>query len=114
MDGNAYDCDDNNNVGSDGCSATCTVEDGYYCYGGDSTTYDHCYEECGDGLMKGHFACDDGNAHNGDGCSSTCTIESGYECDNSVEPSDCYEICGDGLNLGFYECDDGDTQSGDG
>mmetsp|Transcript_43281 Transcript_43281/g.31189 ORF Transcript_43281/g.31189 Transcript_43281/m.31189 type:complete len:100 (+) Transcript_43281:1905-2204(+) len=27
-------CDDGNNESGDGCSSQCTVEEGYYCYGG--------------------------------------------------------------------------------
>lgn len=67
MDGNVDDCDDGDSTSGDGCSSSCTIEDGYYCYGGSSTGPDTCYEECGDGLMKGHFECDDGNNDNGDG-----------------------------------------------
>jgi cysteine-rich repeat protein len=67
MDGNANDCDDNNNANGDGCSTDCAIEEGYYCYGGDSSNPDVCFEECGDGLLKGYYACDDGNLIDGDG-----------------------------------------------
>jgi cysteine-rich repeat protein len=32
------DCDDANVVNGDGCSRTCAIEDGWYCFGGSGTT----------------------------------------------------------------------------
>lgn len=55
-------CDDGNNVGGDGCSASCTV-DSY----------------CGDGNLDPGEGCDDGNTIDGDGCSAECTMEFGGE-----------------------------------
>jgi len=51
-------CDDNNNVDGDGCSATCALE-----------------PVCGNGTLEGGEQCDDNNNVDGDGCSATCTIE---------------------------------------
>ena len=51
-------CDDGNNVGGDGCSATCGLE------------------VCGNGTLDPGEECDDGNTTNGDGCSAECTNES--------------------------------------
>ena len=65
-------CDDSNVINGDGCSSTCQVETGMYCSGGSPTTFDICFEPCGDGRNAGYYACDDGNSINGDGCSSTC------------------------------------------
>lgn len=36
------DCDDGNLVSGDGCSADCSIEDGYVCYGGNTTHEDQC------------------------------------------------------------------------
>ncbi len=73
-------CDDVNTNDGDGCHSDCTVEIGYACDGGSSTSSDVCYELCGDGRNFGTYACDDGNMINGDGCSSLCVVESGYTC----------------------------------
>ena len=47
-------CDDGNLLNSDGCSSTCTIEEGYACthvlYGKDT-----CSEVCGDGIMLGNY-----------------------------------------------------------
>ena len=52
-------CDDDNVIDGDGCSASCTVE-----LGG-----------CGDGVVQAGEQCDDDNVVNGDGCNSTCHNE---------------------------------------
>ncbi len=69
-------CDDGNTNGGDGCSATCTVEEGWNCGGEPST----CTENCGDGMIVGFEQCDDRNTDVGDGCSATCTVEAGWRC----------------------------------
>jgi cysteine-rich repeat protein len=48
-----YACDDGNNVGGDGCSSVCTIEDGVTCAGGSATSKDVCTEVCGDGRNMG-------------------------------------------------------------
>ncbi len=54
-------CDDGNVLGCDGCSASCTVEQGTV---------------CGDGIVApGCEQCDDGNGDDGDGCDSGCRFE---------------------------------------
>ena len=62
-------CDDGNQNPLDGCSATCTVEDGWSCTGGTTTSKDTCVDKCGDGkVMKTSASyCDDGNTNSGDG-----------------------------------------------
>ena len=101
-------CDDLGTAAGDGCSATCTVEDGWECDGEPSV----CAPICGDGLIEGAEECDDSGTDAGDGCSATCTVEDGWEC--TGEPSDCAEICGDGIITGAEECDDGGLDDGDG
>ncbi len=101
-------CDDGGIEAGDGCSATCTVEDGFDCEGDPSA----CDEICGDGLIVGDEGCDDGNTDAGDGCSDACTVEDGWACDD--EPSLCDEVCGDGLIVGDEGCDDGNTEAADG
>lgn len=51
-------CDDGNNIQTDGCKNNCT------------------YNVCGDGYVyQGVEECDDGNTTNGDGCSAACLYE---------------------------------------
>ena len=79
-------CDDGNNVDSDGCSKTCMIE----------KSPD---PVCGNNAIETNEQCDDGNLADNDGCSSTCQIEpnkstiSGYKYydknrSNSVESGD--------------------------
>lgn len=104
-------CDDGNNVSGDGCSATCTIEDGDTTTGGsgpgddtigdDSTGGDSTGTSsggetavCGDGNIDPGEACDDGNPVGGDGCSEYCKIEGGWQVQICPEPYkvDPYEI----------------------
>jgi large repetitive protein len=111
-------CDDGNTAGGDGCSASCSVESGYWCIGEPSV----CIALCGDGMLDPGEQCDDGNAVGGDGCSASCTIEAGYQC--SGEPSVCTliddpdpdpdPVCGNGIVEEGEECDDGNAAGGDG
>ncbi|MCE9579533.1 MAG: tandem-95 repeat protein [Deltaproteobacteria bacterium] len=61
-------CDDQNNVSGDGCSATCVKEAGWTCTGAPSA----CDEICGDLLVVGSETCDDNNADETDGCTTQC------------------------------------------
>ena len=92
--------DDGNTSNGDGCSSNClTIESGYQCAGGSSTSKDICvnwgtglYQNypsnptewisiCGDGIKAVTEACDDGNLISGDGWSADwSTIESGFIC----------------------------------
>jgi len=58
------------------CSASCSVEIGYVCTGGTSSSKDTCEQICGDGKIMNTRPsltyCDDGNVIQGDGCSSDC------------------------------------------
>ncbi|MCH8149859.1 MAG: DUF4215 domain-containing protein, partial [Planctomycetes bacterium] len=116
-------CDDGNPDDGDGCSSTCTVENGWDCTGRPSV----CTTTCGDGAVAGSEECDDENADDGDGCSSSCTVEVGWNCtgEPSVctvkdgwtctgEPSVCTTTCGDGVNAGSEECDDDNLDDDDG
>ena len=84
-------CDDGNTESNDGCSNTCTTEEGFDC------TEFGCSPICGDGLVVGTETCDDGNAVSNDGCSSTCEIEDTgspntiWVCDPPNQP--CKEQC---------------------
>jgi cysteine-rich repeat protein len=126
-------CDDGNNISGDGCSATCQVEGGWYCFDPGLP----CKEtRCGDGVIGyvlhtsttgaggagggGNFEyyapepCDDGNTVNGDGCGSTCDIESGWFC---PEPGGtCHRaVCGDGIiDWPLEDCDAGPNPANDG
>jgi cysteine-rich repeat protein len=133
-------CDDANVTPGDGCSETCTVEDGFVCdYPGQP-----CREpRCGDGFidfvpgggggggaggaggsgmggfggsgMSGSYEqCDDGNTSASDGCNATCTVEPGFACWEPGVP--CHPIvCGDELvDWPEEQCDDGNTIPNDG
>ena len=76
-------CDDGGVAGGDGCSAACTVEQGWSCANEPSL----CTTTCGDGFLAGAEECDDGGLAVDDGCSDQCEIEQGFIC--SGQPSDC-------------------------
>ena len=78
-------CDDTDTDDGDGCSSTCTVEDGWVCEDEPSVCTP---VVCGDGLIEGDEECDDNNTGGGDGCSSTCTVDDGWVCEG--EPSVCF------------------------
>ena len=82
-------CDDGNSVVGDGCTATCTVEDGWYC----PIAGRPCAPICGDGKVRGNETCDDLNDTGGDGCSAVCLIE----------PTTAQ--CGNGIVEGAEACD---------
>ena len=108
-------CDDGAQIDGDGCSASCTVEDGWTCSeneAGLSTCRPATPTDCGNGMKEGSEACDDGNKVSGDGCSELCAVEGGFTCsENEVGLSTCQaEIlteCGDGVREGSEACDDG-------
>ena len=96
-------CDDNNIMPNDGCSANCMVEPGYQCctngksinnilsliknthicliHSGLNVSSYCTVIGCGDGeIALSVEECDDGNTVSGDGCSSNCTTEKGFNC----------------------------------
>ncbi|CAI2360768.1 unnamed protein product [Moneuplotes crassus] len=115
-------CDDGNTVAGDGCAADCTtVEAGWVCSGGSTTSKDECYKcadgytqnnavnpttcvtTCGDGFEAGTEKCDDGNISGSDGCAADCsTVEAGWVCiGGSPTSSDTCTQC----TAGFYQND---------
>ena len=131
-------CEDGNTNANDGCSATCTVEEGFVCSydyeGGSDLSVCHAVV-CGDGIWDSYDyttyeyleACEDGNTSGGDGCDASCAIESGWTCGydytGGSSLSDCHQVvCGDGVwdqyDYTTYEdleeCEDGNTNAGDG
>ncbi len=106
-------CDDDGVAPGDGCSATCTVEEGWECAG---TSPSRCAPICGDGQLVGDEACDGANLdqktceslnyHAGTlVCASDCTLDT----------SDCEAAgrCGDGsIQGGFGEVCDGAELAG--
>ena len=78
-------CDDGNTDNNDGCSSTCTVEDGFTCSrtGSSSSTPDSCTSLCGNGALETVNLyveeCDDGNLVNSDGCTN-CQIDDSHTC----------------------------------
>ncbi|EGD72808.1 hypothetical protein PTSG_04535 [Salpingoeca rosetta] len=100
-------CDDGNLRDGDGCSSTCTIEEGYMCI--DHGLVSVCTGICGDGLKVPADSCDDGNFIDGDGCSSTCEIEPGWKCPfcdpELLRTSCCIPWCGDGRLVANEQCD---------
>lgn len=61
-------CDDGNTSNLDGCSSTCTLEDGWYCtHDGPNHSADTCGFTCADGFSVGTEGCDDANFDDFDG-----------------------------------------------
>ena len=69
-------CDDGNILNRDGCSDSCTVEEGWSCE--TLNAISECEEDCGDGFPVGSETCDDGNVEDGDGCDKNCQAEEGW------------------------------------
>ena len=106
-------CDDGNDINTDGCLNNCrlaTCGDGYVyegqeeCDDGNSINTDSCLSTCvqatcGDGFVQaGEEECDDGNDSNTDACLNSCIQAS----------------CGDGyVRSGVEECDDGNDDNSD-
>ncbi len=105
-------CDDFNTEDGDGCSSTCTLEEGFDCEIVDGTSV--CAAViCGDGIVNDEEGCDDEGTTADDGCDDVCAVEEGYEC--TGEPSFCLvPVCGDGVRNGDDSCDDGNLVDGDG
>ena len=106
-------CDDGDESGTDGCSATCKrLEPGYTCATGPTNGMGQhdasnpttvCYQ-CGNGIIEAGQTCDDGDAFGGDGCSSTCQLEPGYY--------GCYNLTGDAIPETCLRCGDGRISTG--
>lgn len=96
-------CDDGNADAGDGCSAACTLEEGWLC---DLPGRPCVRPVCGDGKVEGVETCDDGNDLEGDGCSVGCLREPGYVCrepGRACEPMPTAWVC----SLFVYGVDDG-------
>jgi cysteine-rich repeat protein len=86
-------CDDGNDVDTDGCEVEGVVTPGYACqvwY--DAEHNSDCTAVIGDGEVNGDEECDDGNSDSDDGCDDSGMFEGpddrDWECDNG-EPSLC-------------------------
>ena len=100
-------CDDANNVGGDGCAASCqAIENDFACP--DPGMACVSTVRCGDGRVSGDETCDDGTLNSGDGCSAKCALENGYRC--PVVGEACVAAaCGDGIIAGKEQCEDDNT-----
>ncbi|HJW75580.1 MAG TPA: DUF4215 domain-containing protein, partial [Thermoleophilia bacterium] len=120
-------CDDGDLASGDGCSATCTIEEGFACVGAVGQLSLCTSPGCGDGVLAEDEACDDGNVAGGDGCGTTCEVEPGWICDavfipcgydgcTALRVSVCArsEGCGDRRHVAGEQCDDGNVSDGDG
>ena len=103
--------DGNEDSNTDGCTQSCTIDDGYACSGGSFSGPDICtlcstvagvvsedkrsWEPIwGDGLRHELEEWDDNNLDSDDGCSNTCIIEEGYEWSGgSVNGRDTCTLC---------------------
>lgn len=104
-------CDDGDLASLDGCSGTCTLENGWAC----PLPGQDCVSTvvCGNSDITGTETCDDGNIRGGDGCGATCQVEQGWAC--PAEGAACEAArCGDGFLAGGEQCDDGTPGGGDG
>lgn len=104
-------CDDGNLFSADGCSADCTIEEGFVC----PRPNEMCERAavCGDGLLSGDETCDDRNDDAGDGCDDRCMVELGWACPTLGVACRAAE-CGDGIVAGYEDCDDDGVVPGDG
>ena len=77
---NTY-CDDSNTINGDGWSSSWSIEKGWKCSGGSTTTADTWKEICGDGIRFNTNSTywDDGNEEDIDGCNSSWMIEKNYK-----------------------------------
>src|SRR3989344_7195109 len=82
--GGAEECDDGDTQSGDGCSNSCEMEDGWYCFLQTLPEGGYCRTHCGDGVVAGSEQCDDGNTTGGDGCSGICEAEAGFVCTNTL------------------------------
>ncbi len=73
-------CDDAGLAPGDGCSMTCTLEQGWTCGGQPSA----CAPICNDGLVRGGEPCDDGDQDETNGCTTSCVI--GVPCNVTALP----------------------------
>ena len=105
----AEECEDDDGAApqsGDGCSATCTLEEGFAC----GLPGEACHATvCGDGTIEGAEACEDDDGaspQSGDGCSATCTLEEGFSCPGPGEA--CVAVPADwACNPRYYGADDG-------
>ncbi|HVJ96224.1 MAG TPA: DUF4215 domain-containing protein, partial [Acidimicrobiia bacterium] len=103
-------CDDGNQIPGDGCSATCTVEEGWVC----PTPGLPCEAaKCGDGILAGVEECEHPDGGTATGCTADCKIQDGFDCDpNTFECS--IVKCGDGKVQRGESCEDGNELPFDG
>jgi cysteine-rich repeat protein len=97
-------CDDDNTMAGDGCSATCEVEDGWECTMDPSV----CETTCGDGIEAGDEECDDGNALACGTCSADCSA------DQASAPATGTITLAEAVDLvdgDFFTLNDGDTST---
>jgi cysteine-rich repeat protein len=111
-------CDDGNNADGDGWSMECSIEPGYECNGGSSTTPDSWIVICGDGILTTPTeSWDDGNTVSNDGWSNLWQLEPNFDWTSNVlnNPATTWvETCGDGVKLYSSGWDDGNLVDGDG
>ncbi len=97
-------CDDGARAASDGCSASCQIEQGFVCTATAPTTCTRCGNRIVDSAVG--ETCDDGNSVPGDGCDASCHRETSgyYNCATAGLPC---EQCGNGQVEPNEGCDDG-------
>lgn len=92
-------------VSGDGCSKSCTVEDGFQCFKPGVPCV--ALPVCGNGIRERGEQCDDGEEtpDGGDGCDEDCQLEEGFFCPpgGACIPA----ACGDGNRTPGEECDNG-------
>ncbi|MFH2007863.1 MAG: DUF4215 domain-containing protein [bacterium] len=106
-------CDDGNLLNGDGCSPSCTVEDGWACSGEPSL----CVSLCGNSTLDSGEECD-GADLNGNTCTS---IPGGYTSGTLACTAGCafdttgcqLASCGNGVVDAGEQCDDGNSSNND-
>ena len=105
------DCDDGNNASGDGCSPTCTIEDGFGCHTIPDEITRCELQVCGDGVRVPGEDCDTGPMP---GCAN-CTLIPSFECfENDIFLQSVCSECGNGIVDSDEECDNGLSDSPDG
>lgn len=121
-------CDDGNILPGDGCSATCQIEDCYYCTGVGTGS---CTLQCENSVINSNTywsgvptqeVCDEGTSKTDAlGCLNCCTaIQTGYKC--GAAGTECTPRCYDGIRddpdlpwtTTTEACDDNNDVAGDG
>ncbi|MBN2717550.1 MAG: DUF4215 domain-containing protein [Deltaproteobacteria bacterium] len=107
-------CDDGNQLSSDGCGFNCEIEEFYECTIDVNPNVCTLRFICGNGIIEPGEVCDDANTNADDGCNETCTSQSaGFECEEGEPCVETY-VCGNLIVESGEACEDGNDVDHDG